>query len=328
MLKGPQFLQKPTHQIKWRYVMNIMLFALNNSLLGNLLQDGPFPGIGSFQNNYFFSGGIGLWLFFLLLAIVSVALISYETQKRNVNAPGLKIGAYIALALLLPSLLFKFTVTEQQVYEYYEIKYQIGNLELYQEGNWIDTVAALEYTLENTYPPLTSYLEVIMLLGILGGLGGLSLVITFYIIYQGEGGRMPQMAGQRGGYQGTYAPPPPPLAPPPPAASRGKASVPRRANKTKASAWLVTRNGKNYQLFVGETVIGRSSKCDIQIIGDTTLSKRHAKFIEKNGRFKLHDLASTNGVKINGKRLRQPVLLAADDQIQLGDDTFLKFVTS
>ena len=309
--------------------MNIILFSLNSSLLGKLLQAGPFPGIGSFQNNYFFSGGIGLWLFFLLLAIVSIALISYETQRRGVNAPGLKIGAYIALALLLPSLLFKFTVTEQQVYEYYEIQYQIGNLELYQEGNWIDTVAALQYTLENVYPPLTGYLEIIMLLGVLGGLGALSLVITFYIIYQGEGGRVPPMVHGEEYGERTYAPPQPLMPPPPPQqAARGRASAPRHANKTKANAWLVTRNGKNYQLFAGETIIGRSSKCDIQIIGDTTLSKQHAKFIEKGGRFKLHDLASTNGVKINGKRLRQPVLLAADDQIQLGDDTFLKFVTS
>ncbi len=309
--------------------MNTIFFALTNSLFGKFLQSGPFPGIGSFQNNYFFSGGIGLWLFFLLLTIASLALISYETQRRNVSAPGLKVGIYIALALLIPSMLFRFMVTEQQVYEYYEIEYQIANLELYQEGDWIDTVAALQYTLENAYPPLTGYLEVIMLLGVLGGLGAVSLVITFYIIYQGQGGSIPQ-AQVPGGYGGerTYAPPPPPVSAQPPPASRGRASAPRHANKTKASAWLVTQNGKNYQLFMGETIIGRSSKCDIQIIGDTTLSKRHAKFIEKNGRFKLHDLASTNGVKINGKRLRQPVLLAADDQIQLGDDTFLKFVTS
>lgn len=291
----------------------------------NPLQGGPFPGIGAFQNNYFFGGGIGLWLFFMLLALGAVALISYETQRRNVNAPGLKISAYIALALLIPSLLFKFTVTEQEVFEYYEIKYQIDVLELYQEGDWIDTVAALQYTLENEYPPLTGYLEVIMLLGVLGGLGGLALAITFYIMYQGQNQARP-VSPVGGGYgSGTYAPPPPP---PPQRSAPRRASAPPRPSKAKANAWLIAKDGKNYQLFAGETVVGRSSKCDIQIIGDTTLSKRHAKLVERNGRFTLHDLASTNGVRINGKRLRQPVLLAAEDQIQLGDNTFLKFVAS
>lgn len=296
-----------------------------------LLEAGPFPGIDAFQNNYFFGGGIGLWFFFMLLALGAVALISYETQRRNVSAPALKVGAYIALALLIPSLLFKFTVTEQEVYEYYDIKYQIGILELYQEGNWIDTAATLQYTLDNAYPPLTGYLEPIMLLGVLGGLGGLSLVITFYIINQGQSRNIPVSPGSGAyGNERTYIPPPPP----PPSGGSYRGAEPRRPasrprpSKPKASAWLVAQDGKSYQLFVGETVIGRSSKCDIQIIGDTTLSKRHAKLTERNGRFTLHDLASTNGVKINGKRLRQPVLLAADDQVQLGDNTYLKFVAS
>ena len=89
--------------------MNTIFFTLNAPLFGKFLQGGPFPGIGAFQNNYFFSGGIGLWLFFLLLAVISVAVISYETQRRNISAPGLKVGVYIALVLLIPSILFRFT---------------------------------------------------------------------------------------------------------------------------------------------------------------------------------------------------------------------------
>ena len=98
--------------------------------------------------------------------------------------------------------------------------------------------------------------------------------------------------------------------------------------KAKVNAWLVTRDGQSYQLFAEETMIGRSSKCDIQIIDDFTLSKRHAKLVETDGLFTLYDLGSKNGVKINGKRWQRPVLLAANDQIQLGDNTFVKFVTS
>lgn len=300
---------------------------LSQNPLGILLQEGPFQGVGDFLSGYFFSGGIGFWFFFLLLAIAAVAIISYETQRRNLSAPGLKISAYIGLLLLLPSLLFKFTVTEQQVYEYYDLEYQIGVLERYQEGDWIDTVDALRYQQENVYPPLTGYLEPIMLLGVLGGLSGLSLTAAFYILYQGQSDMRhgPQGTVNRG--ERTYAPPPPPPASPPSYPAKGRAAPPR-PSKPKVSAWLVGQDGKNYQLFAGETIVGRSSRCDIQIIGDTKLSKRHAKIVERNGRFTLYDLGSTNGVKINGQRLHQPALLSTDDQIQLGDNTYLKFVAS
>lgn len=100
------------------------------------------------------------------------------------------------------------------------------------------------------------------------------------------------------------------------------------SGKRKVNAWLISRDGQSYQLFSEETVIGRSSKCDIQIIDDFTLSKRHAKVTERDGLFTLFDLGSKNGVKINGNRWQGPVLLAANDQIQLGDNTFLKFVNS
>lgn len=306
---------------------------LSQNPLGNLQQGGPYQGVGDFLNGYFFSGGIGFWLFFLLLAITAVAVISFETQRRNLSAPGLKVGAYIALLLLLPSLLFRFTVTEDQVYKYYDLENQIDNLEYYQPDNWRELVEPLYYTQDNAYPPLTGYLEPIIMLGVLGGLGGLSLAITFFIMYQGQGGGrsvVPQGPGSGYGGERTYAPPPPPAAVPPPSYGQsGRVSAPpSRPNKQRVNAWLVGQDGKNYQLYVGETIVGRSSRCDIQIIGDTTLSKRHAKLVERNGRFTLYDLGSTNGVKINGKRLRQPVLLSPNDQVQLGDNTYLKFVAS
>jgi len=91
---------------------------------------------------------------------------------------------------------------------------------------------------------------------------------------------------------------------------------------------LVSDDGSNYQLNQGDTTIGRSARNDIQISGDTTLSKAHAKIVEQNGRFRFHDLGSTNGSKVNQQRVRQPELLEADDEIQLGDNTHLRFVTS
>ena len=78
----------------------------------------------------------------------------------------------------------------------------------------------------------------------------------------------------------------------------------------------------------GTTIIGRGSSCDIRFTNDVTLSREHVKIVEKNGYFRIIDLGSTNGTRLNGNRLRQPELLDADDEIQLGDNTVVRFVTS
>lgn len=300
--------------------MNAVPVLFHAPLIRNLLEDGPYGATSSFQRNFFFGGGIGMWFIFLLLAIAGAIWISYEIQHRKLNLPGWKIASFVAIGLLLPAILFKFTVTEREVSDYYVVKEQIAKLERYQEGTWIDQVDVLEDQLANEFPPLTGMIETIIFLGIIGGLGGAGLAVAFYISYQGQTG--PSQVDSRG-----YAPPPPP----PPSKSR-PISRPRgpapRPSKPKANAWLVSREGKSIQLFAGETTIGRSSRNDIQIIDDTTISKGHAKIVETNGHFKLNDLGSTNGTKVNQRRVRQAVLLDPDDQIQFGDNTFFKFIKS
>jgi len=291
-------------------------------LIGPLLQDGPYGGTASFQKNFFFGGGIGLWFLFFLLALGGLIWISYEIQRRKLDAPAWKILSYIALGLLLPAVIFKLTVTEAEVNLYYDIKDQIAKLERYQEGDWIDQVDALEDQLTNAFPPLTGLIEPIIYLGIIGGIGGAGLSAAFHFNFQGQVGSA-QSIDPVSRYPQTPPPPPPP--PSRPGRSR---SAPRRSSKPKANAWLVARDGKSYQLFQGETVIGRQSACEIQIIGDTTMSKQHAKIVESNGHFKLYDLGSTNGTRVNKRRLHQPVMLDPDDDVQLGDNTFLKFIKS
>ncbi|MDH5507658.1 MAG: FHA domain-containing protein, partial [Anaerolineae bacterium] len=104
--------------------------------------------------------------------------------------------------------------------------------------------------------------------------------------------------------------------------------APPPPTKPKAPAWLVASDGRNFQVNLGETTIGRSSKNDIHITGDTTVSNRHAKIIEANGHYKLQDVGSKNGTKVNNRRVRQPVMLDPDDEIQLGDSFKLRFVTT
>ena len=94
----------------------------------------------------------------------------------------------------------------------------------------------------------------------------------------------------------------------------------------KVQAWLVTQDGHNYQLNKGETTFGRSAQNDIQIAGDSTISRQHAKIVEQNNHFKLIDLGSSNATRVNDRIVRQPVMLEQNDVVQLGDNTVMRFM--
>lgn len=59
------------------------------------------------------------------------------------------------------------------------------------------------------------------------------------------------------------------------------------------------------------TVIGRRDGCDVQI-DHHGLSKRHCVLVRTDGLLVLRDLASTNGTKVNGQRVRWAALLPND----------------
>jgi FHA domain/Domain of unknown function (DUF1707) len=54
------------------------------------------------------------------------------------------------------------------------------------------------------------------------------------------------------------------------------------------------------QLVGAHLVIGRSSACEI-VLGDDTVSRRHAELRYKDGRWLLRDLDSSNGTYVNGR---------------------------
>ncbi|MBC8509693.1 MAG: FHA domain-containing protein [Chloroflexi bacterium] len=289
-------------------------------------QDGPYGATSNFQTNYFFSGGLGYWFFFLILALAAAIWLYYDSDKRKLDATAWRIGAFIAVGLLLPSLLFKMVVRESEVYQYFDIQSQINYLMTYQDTDgWRHTVDDLQMQLNEAFHPLTGMIEPIMFLGILGGIGGPVLAAAYFVTFQGQMGS--SVSGEFPP-SGQFVPPPPPPRPGVGVGQPEVAPLPPRPKKPKAHAWLVSGDGRSYQLNQGDTTLGRAARNDIQLGGDTTLSKRHAKIVEQNSHFRFHDLGSTNGCKVNGRRVRQPVLLAPDDEIQLGDNTILRFVTT
>lgn len=66
-----------------------------------------------------------------------------------------------------------------------------------------------------------------------------------------------------------------------------------------------------------DLVIGRGSGCDVPLISDT-VSRRHARLIYRDGAWIIEDLASTNGIVINGVRVGR-YQLRPGDHVQLGD---------
>jgi Protein of unknown function (DUF3662)/Inner membrane component of T3SS, cytoplasmic domain len=78
----------------------------------------------------------------------------------------------------------------------------------------------------------------------------------------------------------------------------------------------ITADGKRHMLAGERMTIGRSRECEI-LIDDPNVSRRHAELRKTIEGWMIADLGSTNGVKINGKRVHEEVLRPGD-KITLG----------
>jgi two-component system cell cycle response regulator len=82
--------------------------------------------------------------------------------------------------------------------------------------------------------------------------------------------------------------------------------------------------GKRYPLTRLSTVIGRSSKTDIQIEEDS-ISRNHAMIVNRGDRYLLKDLGSTNGTYVNDRPI-QEIDLRDGDLVKIGR-TIFKFLS-
>ena len=74
---------------------------------------------------------------------------------------------------------------------------------------------------------------------------------------------------------------------------------------------------QEFDLPQGSTLIGRSSDCQVTI-EDPLVSRQHARIDITGDAVTLHDLGSRNGVKVNGKGSKIPVLLKDGDRLRVG----------
>lgn len=251
---------------------------------------------------WFYTGlsGLGGWFLFSLIALAGVIWLYYDSSSRRLPAQGWRLVILLTAALLIPAAIFRFSSIE-------------------------------------TRDSLLGFMEAIFYLGLLGGLIPVVLSVGYFVTYQGmavcEKGHLyeaelgecdhpdhvehvaPAAFEQRPISQGVS-----PIQQP---------SAPRREPpKPKAHAWLLADTGRDYQLYLGTTTIGRSSRNDIQLQGDTTIHREHIKIIEQDNRFRLVDLGGKNNTKVNSRIIREPVILEPDDRIELGEGTKLSFITS
>ena len=80
--------------------------------------------------------------------------------------------------------------------------------------------------------------------------------------------------------------------------------------------------GTTYALDADEVMIGRNPTTDITLL-DEGVRREHAFLLwdEALPGYVIEDLSSTNGTKLNGKRVRSAPL-AAGDELQLGETVF------
>ncbi len=76
-------------------------------------------------------------------------------------------------------------------------------------------------------------------------------------------------------------------------------------------------DGRTELLGSGGAVLGRSRDADV-VVDDPNVSRRHAEVRPSGGSWIVRDLGSTNGVKVNGRRIQGPQSLKPGDTIELG----------
>jgi hypothetical protein len=79
-------------------------------------------------------------------------------------------------------------------------------------------------------------------------------------------------------------------------------------------------DGRQYAIPAAGIVIGRDAQCDV-VVPQPDVSRRHAEIVPAQSGYVLTDL-STNGVFVNGDRVKYSALLGRGDVIRVGSEEF------
>lgn len=92
---------------------------------------------------------------------------------------------------------------------------------------------------------------------------------------------------------------------------------PLNSSPRLVEAALVLQNGERVTLDTDSLKIGRQASCRV-VFNDSNVSREHAQLRRSADGWKLLDLGSTNGTKINGVKITEEQLLANGDELGFG----------
>lgn len=69
-------------------------------------------------------------------------------------------------------------------------------------------------------------------------------------------------------------------------------------------------------------LIGRQADCDVSLTHSRKVSRKHCCIAQVNNSYVVRDLGSTNGVFVNGARVRKETGLTLGDELAIGDVRF------
>lgn len=95
-------------------------------------------------------------------------------------------------------------------------------------------------------------------------------------------------------------------------------SVRRRRREGTRILFVKSETSSGLELEVTNvTVLGRSDDADV-VLADPYASDFHMRLVAQDNGIMLHDLGSTNGTYVNGRRVTAPTQLRRGDTIQVG----------
>lgn len=93
------------------------------------------------------------------------------------------------------------------------------------------------------------------------------------------------------------------------------------------SRFRVVWNSRSVPLIDGDNVVGRDAGATVRI-ASSSVSRRHAVIRIDADRAMVEDLASKNGTRVNGRRLRAPAQLADGDDLLVGTERLVFLAVS
>jgi len=101
------------------------------------------------------------------------------------------------------------------------------------------------------------------------------------------------------------------------AAKVSDTAEPMNSSPRMVEAALVLQNGERITLDTDSLKIGRQASCRV-VFNDSNVSREHAQMRRSADGWKLLDLGSTNGTKINGVKITEEQVLVNGDELGFG----------